>query len=63
MSYTRKTRDEYELQANYGYGHGYECITAEDTRRAAREQLKTYRANGDYTPMRIVCKRVKLEAI
>lgn len=60
MAYIRKTYDEYELQANYGYGHGYECISTETTFRAAREQRKTYRDNGDHAPMRIVCKRVKL---
>lgn len=60
MSYIRKTCTEWELQANYGHGGGYECLTTEPTYKAIREQLKTYRANGDHAPMRIARKRVKL---
>ena len=53
--YQRKTIDEYELQGHYGFG--WECLTTEETRKAAREQLKCYRDNegGIY---RIVKKRI-----
>lgn len=60
MPYTRKTVDEYEVQGNYGYGHGYECVTTEETRQEARQRLKEYRENEPGTPFRIVKKRVKI---
>jgi hypothetical protein len=59
MGYVRKTRDEYELQGNYG--HGWECLTTEDSYRAAKEQRKCYDENegGSY---RIMPRRVPIEA-
>lgn len=61
MSYIRKTRDYFELQGNYGYGHGWECLTAELTIRAARDQRKCYRENEPGTPTRIVKKREPID--
>lgn len=58
--YIRKTTDEYEIQVNYGYGHGYECVTTEETWKEAKAQLKCYRENEPGTPFRIVKKRVKI---
>ncbi len=58
MSYQRKTRDEWEIQSNSGYGWDLECT--EETAKAAREQVKCYRANTPY-PIRIVKRRVKIE--
>lgn len=55
----RKTRDEYQVQVNYGYGHGWEHEISEDTLAAARERRKEYQANTNY-PVRIQKKRVKL---
>ena len=57
MTYIRKTRDEYEIQGNNGYG--WECETAEETRKDAKAQAKCYRENVDY-PIRIVKRRVKI---
>lgn len=57
--YIRKTKDEYEIQVNYG-PYGFECVTTEETRKAAREQLKCYRENEPGYAMRIVKKRVKI---
>jgi hypothetical protein len=57
--YKRKTADEYEIQGNYG--QGFECVTTEATRTAARDQLKCYRENEPNVPHRIVKKRVKIE--
>ena len=56
MAYIRKTKDIFELQGNYGYGDGWECLTAEESRREIRERLREYRENegGRY---RIVRKR------
>jgi len=36
MSYIRKTKDEYQLLCNYGYGDGWEYVLAEDTMKEAR---------------------------
>jgi len=44
MAYTRKTRDEFALIANYGYGEEEE--SRYDTRAEARQGLKEYRENG-----------------
>lgn len=57
--YKRKTVDEYEIQGNYG--QGFECVTTEENRKAAREQLKCYRENEPSVAHRIVKKRVKIE--
>lgn len=45
---------EYVLQGNYGYGHGWEDLCAEETRKEARERLKEYRENegGNYRIVR-----------
>ena len=59
MAYIRKTRDEWEIQVNYGYGHGWECDATEETWKDAKAQAKVYRENVTY-PVRIVKKRVKL---
>jgi len=57
MSYTRKTRDEYELQGNYG--QGWECLTTEATFREAKERRREYVENegGSY---RIKARRVRI---
>ena len=44
MAYRRKTRDEYRISGNYGYGWDVECT--EDTPSEARKRLKEYRENG-----------------
>lgn len=60
MAYTRKTRDEFEIQGDYG--QGWECVTAEASWKAAREQIKCYRENEPGVQFRIVVKRVKKES-
>ncbi len=59
MAYQRKTRDEYELQGNYG--QGWERLTTEETYSAAVEQRRCYRDNegGSY---RIRAVRVPIAA-
>jgi hypothetical protein len=59
MTYVRKTRDEWTVQCNYGYGHGWEDETTEDTRTEARARLREYRANSPY-PARLKCRRIKI---
>jgi len=58
--YQRKTRDEFEIQGNYGYGNGWECLITEETREAARGQLKCYQENEPGTAHRIKCVRVQI---
>ena len=57
--YIRKTSDEYEIQGYYDNQYGWECVTTEETYKAAKEQLKCYNNNEPY-PHRIIKKRVKL---
>lgn len=58
MAYQRKTRDEFELQGNYG--QGWECLTTEDSRAEIRQRLREYQENegGAY---RIKARRVPIE--
>ena len=62
MPYTRKTRDEFEVQGRYGERYGYEAVYTATTRAEAREQLKCYRENEPQYAHRIVKKRVKIAA-
>ena len=62
MTYQRKTRDVYDVEGNYGYGDGWEAVTAEDNRKEARERLKEYRENEPGTPFRIKKHRERIEA-
>jgi len=56
----RKTRDVWEVRGNYGYGHGYEAVTAADTRQEALAYLREYRANEPGVPFKIVKTREAL---
>lgn len=58
MTYQRKTRDEYEVQGDYG--HGWEAVTTEDDRSEARARLREYRDNEPGIPFRIKTLRVAL---
>jgi hypothetical protein len=59
MAYKRKTRDEYEIQGDYG--GGYEMVTTESTWRDARAQIKCYRENEPGIPFRIKKIRIKIQ--
>lgn len=59
MAYVRKTRDEYEIQGNYGCG--WEALFTEETWKEAREQLRCYDENERQYAHRIVKRRVKIE--
>jgi len=43
MAYTRKTTDEWEVLADYGYG--YEVVTTGTTLMEARQRVREYREN------------------
>lgn len=58
MTYKRKTKDEWQLWSNYGYGWEHEI--SEDTWKEMRERLKEYRqnTNGNFRVKKV---RVKIE--
>jgi hypothetical protein len=61
MTYNRKTTDEYQLHINYGFGHGWEHETSEETMKEARARQKEYRENCPQYPTKVVVKRVRKE--
>lgn len=61
MAYVRKTKDEYQLLCNYGYGDGWEVVLTEETLKEAKERKKEYVENMPQYPYKIVKKRVKVE--
>lgn len=62
MAYIRKTKDEYQLHINYGFGHGYEHEVSEDTYKEIKQRRKEYRENCPQYPTKIVVKRIPKEA-
>ena len=60
MAYQRKTRDVWEVQANYGYGDGWECAAASTSFKDARNDLKAYRENAPQFQYRIKMYREKI---
>lgn len=56
--YTRKTKDVYVLQGNYGCG--WESVLEEDKRKDAMERLKEYRENQPQYPLKVIKKRVHI---
>ncbi len=60
MAYVRKTKDEYQLLCNYGYGDGWEEVLTEGTFKEAKERKKEYMENMPQYPYRIVKKRVPI---
>lgn len=63
MPYQRKTRDEWQLWANYGHGHGWEHEISEDSYKEARERLKEYRENAPQYAYRLKRARVRIEPV
>lgn len=59
MSYKRKTRDEYCIIGNCGYGWDVECYC--DDLPDARRTLRDYQNNVNY-PVKIQKKRVRIES-
>ena len=55
----RKTRDEWQLHANYGQGFEHEI--SEDSWKEMRDRLKEYRENAPEYQYKAVKRRVKLE--
>lgn len=60
MAYVRKTRDEYDIVTNYGYGWEVECT--EETMKEARQRKKEYIENArGLIGIKIVKRRVRKE--
>jgi hypothetical protein len=60
MAYTRKTTDEYDILADYGYG--YEVVTTEATLNEAKQRAREYQENDTYAhahDIKIKKRRVK----
>jgi hypothetical protein len=54
-----QTRVEWSVEADYGYGDGFEEVTAADSRAEALGFLRDYRENDQYArALRIVRRRV-----
>jgi hypothetical protein len=51
------TEYEFEIQGNYGYGHGWEMVTTEATLAEAKAQRRCYDENEPDVPHRV--RRVK----
>lgn len=47
---------EYVIVGDYGYGHGYEDLTAEDTRTDAMLRLHEYRDNEPGVSFKVVAR-------
>jgi len=58
MAYIRKTKDYWEIQGLYC--HGWEAVTAEETWKDARVQLRCYRDHESNTAFRAVKKRERI---
>ena len=54
----RKTINQYFVQGNYGYGDGFEDLTAHDTRSEAVLEKMVYQENEN-APFRVVTKRIR----
>ena len=57
-----KTRLIFVVQGNYGYGHGWEDVTAADTYKEARQNLREYRDNERGVPFRLIRRRERIAA-
>lgn len=61
MVYIRKTKDEYNVQCDYGYGYGYETVYTAETYEEAKSIYKDYKENDTFAiGLRIKKCRVKL---
>lgn len=57
MAYVRKTRDEWQLRANYG--EGWDFVLAEETKEDILARAREYRANTN-AALRIEKHRVPI---
>jgi hypothetical protein len=55
----RKTKDVF-AKVRGNYGHGWECVTAENTYSEARQRLREYNENEPQYPHKIVRTRERI---
>jgi hypothetical protein len=55
-----KTQIMWVVQGNYGHGHGWEDVTAEENRKEAKERLREYRENERGVPFRAIRRRERI---
>lgn len=60
MSRQRKTRDVWEVRADYGYGDGFECVCASLSRREALRDLRDHRENERGAAFKLVKTRERI---
>lgn len=62
MKYVRKTKDQWDIETNWGYGweieSSYDADDYDDPYKSAKEDAKEYRIAGART--RIIKRRVKI---
>lgn len=63
MSYTRKTRDIWDVEQYTGPQYGWEVVTAEDRRKDALARLREYRENQPDYPVRLRPRRERIEQV
>jgi hypothetical protein len=57
-----KTRLIWVVQGNYGYGSGWEDVTAEESSKEIRERIREYRENEPGVPFRLRRRRERIVA-
>lgn len=62
MPYTRKTRDYWDIQQYTGAPYGWESVSACETWKEAKQELRDYRENQPEYPVRARRKRERIEA-
>lgn len=53
----RYTYNNFYVQGNYGYGHGWEDLCGEDSRIKGYKRLREYRKNELGVPFRLIQRR------
>lgn len=53
VSFWRDDEPAYDVQGNYGYGHGWEAVTTEPSKEEARATMRVYQENEPGIPFRI----------
>ena len=57
-----KTKLIWVVQGSYGYGHGWEDVTAEENWKEAKARLREYRDNERGVPFRVIRRREKISS-
>ena len=59
MAYVRKTTDQWDVLCDYGYGHGPEVVTSENTKKEAMQRAREYSEN-DTAVLCVIVKKVRV---